>query len=131
MDKSFVSLEKHICAVCGKAFDTGAILLDRRLRPSMEPCTVTDYGLCPEHLKLFNEDYIALVEIDPERSDVGPEDDRIKPQDVYRTGKFAHLRKHVFTHLFDAPIQDKQAFIYVDPEVFQHLERLHANSLES
>ena len=35
-DKSHVSLEQHVCLVCGTAFDTGAILLDKRLRASME-----------------------------------------------------------------------------------------------
>ena len=34
-DKSHVSLEQHVCLVCGTAFDTGAILLDKRLRASM------------------------------------------------------------------------------------------------
>lgn len=48
-DKSHVSLEQHVCLVCGARFDTGAVLLDRRLRASMEYQTVTDWGLCPEH----------------------------------------------------------------------------------
>ena len=34
-DKSHVSLEQHVCLVCGKAFDTGTILLDKRLRQSL------------------------------------------------------------------------------------------------
>ena len=48
-DKSHVSLEQHVCLVCGTAFDTGAILLDKRLRASMERHTATGWGLCPEH----------------------------------------------------------------------------------
>lgn len=40
-DKSHVSLEQHVCLVCGTAFDTGAILLDKRLRASMERHTAT------------------------------------------------------------------------------------------
>ncbi len=51
-DKSHVSLEQHVCLVCGKAFDTGAVLLDKRLRASMEHHTKTGWGLCPEHQKL-------------------------------------------------------------------------------
>ena len=31
-DKSHVSLEQQLCLMCGTAFDTGNILLDRRLR---------------------------------------------------------------------------------------------------
>ena len=51
-DKSHVSIEQHICLVCGAAFETGSILLDRRLRASMEHHTKTGWGLCPEHQKL-------------------------------------------------------------------------------
>ena len=30
-DKSHVSMEQHVCLVCGVAFDTGAILLDNQI----------------------------------------------------------------------------------------------------
>ena len=65
-DKSHVSLEQHVCLVCGTRFDTGAILLDRRLRASMERHTATGWGLCPEHQKLSDEGFVALVECDPQ-----------------------------------------------------------------
>ena len=48
-DKSHVSLEQHVCLVCGAGFDTGTILLDKRLRASMERHTAIGWGLCPEH----------------------------------------------------------------------------------
>ena len=67
-DKSHVSLEQHVCLVCGTAFDTGAILLDKRLRASMERHTATGWGLCPEHQKLADDGFVALVECDPQRS---------------------------------------------------------------
>ncbi|HHW2678374.1 hypothetical protein [Pseudomonas aeruginosa] len=54
-DKSHVSLEQHVCLVCGTGFDTGAILLDKRLRASMERHTATGWGLCPEHQKLSDD----------------------------------------------------------------------------
>lgn len=59
-DKSHVSLEQHVCLVCGAAFDTGAILLDRRLRASMKHHTATGWGLCPEHQKLSDDGFVAL-----------------------------------------------------------------------
>ncbi len=46
-DKSHVSLEQHVCLVCGTAFDTGAVLLDKRLRASMERHTATGWGFAP------------------------------------------------------------------------------------
>ena len=51
-DKSHVSLERHVCLVCGVAYDTGSILLDKRLRQSLERYTTTGWGLCAEHQKL-------------------------------------------------------------------------------
>ncbi len=47
-DKSHVFLEQHVCLVCGKALDTGAVLLDKRFRASMERHTKMGWGLCPE-----------------------------------------------------------------------------------
>lgn len=67
-DKSHVSLEQHVCLVCDTAFDTGAILLEKRLRQSMERYTATGWGLCPEHQKLSDDGFVALVECDPQRS---------------------------------------------------------------
>ena len=62
MGKSHVSMEQHECVACGTRYDTGSILLDRRLKASMEDKTVTGLGLCPEHQKQVDEGYILLVE---------------------------------------------------------------------
>lgn len=87
-DKSHVSLEQHVCLVCGTAFDTGNLLLDRRLRASMERHTKTGWGLCPEHQKLADDGFVALVECDPQRSGA-PGAGRMKPEQAYRTGRLA------------------------------------------
>ena len=86
-DKSHVSLEQHVCLVCGTAFDTGAILLDKRLRASMERHTATGWGLCPEHQKLADDGFVALVECDPQRSG-SQAGGRMKPEQAYRTGRW-------------------------------------------
>jgi hypothetical protein len=71
-NKSYVSLEQQRCLVCGTSFDTGNLLLDRRLRASMAHHTTTGWGLCPEHQKLFEDGFVALVECDPQRSGYRP-----------------------------------------------------------
>jgi len=124
-EKSHVSLEQHACLVCGTTFDTGAILLDKRMRASMEPHTTTGWGLCPEHQKLFDDGYVALVECDPERSGP-PADGRLKPEQAYRTGRLAHLRRPVFSQIFDVPIPDKQACVFVEPGVIDRLQSMVA-----
>ena len=96
-DQSQVSLEQHACLVCGTAFDTGAILLDKRLRASMERHTATGWGLCSEHQKLSDDGFVALVECDPQRSG-SQAGDRMKPEQAYCTGRMAHLRRAVFAY---------------------------------
>jgi hypothetical protein len=100
MDKSYVSMEQHVCMVCGVPFDTGNLLLDRRLRNSMETHTVTNWGLCPEHEKLHKEGFVALVEIDPERSG------EHTLEGVWRTGNLCHLRREAAKKVINYPVDD-------------------------
>lgn len=108
MSKSHVSMERHVCIVCGKLFDTGSILLDRRLCDSLERSTITGTGLCPEHLKLFDDGYIALVEVANKQNST-----TLKPQDADRTGRIAHVRRTVATEIFNAALPDG-AMVYVE-----------------
>lgn len=123
-EKSHVSLEQHVCVVCGAAFDTGAILLDRRLRASMERNTTTDWGLCAEHRRLFDDGYVALVECDPQRSGMPAGGDRLKAEQAYRTGRIAHLRREAFGRVFDVPIEATQACVFVEPGVIERLQSI-------
>ncbi|ENG0045683.1 ATPase [Pseudomonas aeruginosa] len=123
-DKSHVSLEQHVCLVCGTHFDTGAILLDKRLRASMERHTATGWGLCPEHQKLSDDGFVALVECDPERSGSLAGGGRVKPEQAYRTGRLAHLKRNVFAELFNAPIAANQPCVFVEPGVIEQLQAM-------
>ncbi|MES2251664.1 MAG: ATPase [Pseudomonadota bacterium] len=121
-DKSHVSMEQHACLVCGVAFDTGAILLDKRLRASMERHTTTGWGLCAEHQKLADDGFVALVECDPQRS--GSPGGRLKPEQAYRTGRLAHIKRHVFAQVFNVPIEANQACVFVEPGVIEQLQAM-------
>ncbi|MDN2614433.1 ATPase [Enterobacter kobei] len=121
-DKSHVSLEQHVCLVCGTCFDTGAILLDKRLRASMEHHTATGWGLCPEHQKLADDGFVALVECDPQRS--GSAGARMKPEQAYRTGRLAHLKREAFAQVFYVPIKANQACVFVEPGVIEQLQTM-------
>ena len=121
-DKSHVSLEQHVCLVCGKAFDTGTILLDKRLRASMKHHTTTGWGLCAEHQKLADDGFVALVECDPQRS--GSPGGSLKPEQAYRTGRPAHLKHHVFAKVFNVQIEANQPCVFVEPGVIEQLEAM-------
>ncbi|MGR4870273.1 ATPase [Variovorax sp. LARHSF232] len=122
-EKSHVSLEQRVCLVCGASFDTGSILLDRRLRASMKRHTVTGWGLCAEHQKLSDDGFVALVECDPKRSGSPSGNGRMKPEQAYRTGRLAHLKREVFARVFNVPIAADQPCVFVEPGV---IEQLHA-----
>ena len=121
-DKSYVSLEQHVCLVCGATFDTGNLLLDKRLRQSMTMHTTTGWGLCTEHQQMFSEDFVALVECDPQRS--GNPSGHLKPEQAYRTGRVAHVKREAFARLFDVPITDDQACVFVEPGVIDQLQAM-------
>ncbi|HBN9817938.1 TPA: ATPase [Pseudomonas aeruginosa] len=123
-DKSHVSLERRVCLVCGTHFDTGSVLLDKRLRASMERYTTTGWGLCAEHQKLFDDGFVALVECDPERS--GSPGDRLKPEHAYRTGHLAHLKRHVFAEIFNVQLAADQACVFVEPGIIERIQTMVA-----
>lgn len=118
--KSHVGMEQKVCPVCGQAFDTGAILLDKRLRNTLERKTVTGWDLCPEHAKLWEKGYIALVECDPDKSKLTG--GTIKPEDAYRTGRIAHIRKAAAKRIFNVEMTSPVAF--VEPGVVDMLEKM-------
>lgn len=123
-EKSYVSLERHVCVVCGVAYDTGNLLLDKRLRATLEHHTTTGWGLCTKHQRLFNDGFVALIECDLQRSGSLSETGCMKPEQAYRTGQLAHLKRDVFASVFDMPIADDQACVFVDPGIIKWLQAM-------
>lgn len=123
-DQSHVSIEQHVCLVCGARFDTGAVLLDRRLRASMRHQTVTGWGLCAEHQKLSDAGFVALVECDPQRSGSPAGGARVKPEQAHRTGRLAHLKREIFARVFNVPIAASQPCVFVEPGVIERLQSI-------
>lgn len=130
MDKSYVTMEQHVCPVCGKAHDTGAILMDTRLkynhktgrnelRETFDHYTVTGWSLCPEHKKLADEGYVAIVAVD-ETKTKGP----ITPENAWRTGSIAHVRRSVWDNIFNAPIDAKHEFVFTSEEAITKLQAM-------
>jgi hypothetical protein len=123
-EKSHVSLERKVCVVCGAAYDTGAILLDRRLRKSLERHTCTGSGLCPEHQRLYNDGFVALVECDPEKSGNLAVGAVLEPAQAYRTGRIAHLKRETFGRVFNVPIGSERPYVFVEPGVIDTLQSM-------
>ena len=121
-EKSHVSLEQNVCVVCGITYETGAILIDKRLRQSLERFTCTGSGLCPEHQRRYDEGFVALVECDPEKSGSPAAGALLKPAEAYRTGRIAYLKREICTQVFNVQIGSELPYVFVEPGVIEKLQ---------
>jgi hypothetical protein len=119
---SHVTLEQHVCLVCGKAWDTGVVLMDPKLRPVFESDhTPMGFGLCHEHEQKFKDGYVALVCIDPSKSTpTGKPGDApvLRPENAWRTGEVMHVKRTVWDRLFTTAAPDGPV-CYIDKRGFE------------
>jgi len=119
MEKSHVTLEQKLCVVCGKTYDSGAILLDQRLRKRFEMHTTTGYGMCPEDQGKKDGGYVALVECDATKSMASG--NIMKPENAHRTGRIMHMRKKVFAGMFNVE-GDTPPMAFIEQEAFDKIK---------
>jgi hypothetical protein len=130
-EKSHVSMEQRVCLICGTNYETGALLLDRCLRATLEQFTLTGWGLCPEHQALFDKGFVALVEIDPARSGTPLPGDRLRPEQAYRTGPVLHMRREAFAEIFSVSADFQLPFVFVEIGAIEKLQALVEASASS
>lgn len=127
MKKSYASLENRVCPVCGVQHDNDCgVLLDTRLKDSMEHTTVTGYGMCKEHADLWEKGFVALVVINASKSNVGDRANVVQ-EDVYRTGQIIHMAGYVFESMFN---QEKKPIVFIDEELAHQLEAMSIEGRE-
>lgn len=124
MDKSYVTLEQNVCPVCGKTFDTGAILMDKRLQDRFDHHTTTGFSLCPEHQAQADDGFIFVVGCDESKSKRQP-NGLIKPQDAYRTGEVCAIKKEVAAQIFNCEVGPVN---FCEPGVIDMLEKIQKRS---
>lgn len=115
MEKSHVGMGHHVCPVCGIKHDE-VVLLDRRLRNTLTPHEFVGFKMCPQHQALFDDGYIALIEVNSKPKDF---------QTADRTGALAHVRAEAFTKLFHLPVPE-QGTAFVEVGTIKKLEELVA-----
>lgn len=119
---SHVALEQHACRVCCTVFDTGAVLLDTRLRKTFKARhAVTAYGLCPACEKMRADGYVALIET--RKHD--PHDEGAMQAE--RTGRHAHIRASVWPRVFNVPAP-ACGFCYCEDGTLARLESMTGQS---
>lgn len=120
MDKSYVSMEQHQCPICLTVFETGAILLDQRLRNSFERHTLTGHSPCAQCQEQLDQDFVALIETaDTEKNDTAT-------MDVPRSGNLVFMKREVFSQVFNIPppAADELPMVLIAPGVIQQLEAM-------
>lgn len=112
-------MENKICAICGKQYATGGVLLHNRLSKILDKETVTGYGFCETCQDYTDKGYIVLVEVDN-----APVDGKmhLKVSEATRTGNIAFLKKDVCDKVFN--IEIKTPFVYIDKLVFTQLSSI-------
>jgi len=128
-EKSYVSMEQHQCPVCLTTFDTGSILMDMRVRPRFERNTVTGMSPCPDCKTKLDEDFVALVVIDPAKSGQPNKDGTLGPDKAHRTGDNVWLRRHVAVDMFGEGM-GKVPMAYIDQDIFDKLKALSEGASE-
>ncbi len=99
----YIVLEKKICPVCGRIHTHAAgIIIHTHFKSIPEDKQVTGWGMCEEHAKLHDDGFVALVAIDENQSthEEG-KPNSYHPNDVYRTGPIAHLKRDRFNIIFN------------------------------
>lgn len=106
MSKSYVGMGSEVCAICGNPH-TETVLLDRRLRDTFEngKTVCTGNQPCSECQTKLDEGYVALVEVDEEKSGAVHKD-LLMPGDAYRTGNISWLRSKAWAQVFNVPLPD-------------------------
>jgi hypothetical protein len=107
-------MEQHQCPICLARFNTGAILLHKRLAQTLEPKTVTGLEPCSECKGRLDEGFIALIEA---------KDNAART----RTGRIAWLKERAWVEVMLAPVPPKH-ICYVDEQVLDKLQSMEAPS---
>jgi len=117
MEKSFVTLEKKVCVICGHEHETGDLLLDKYMKKKFEKYTTTGYDHCDECQKKLDDHFIAMVEISNSPS---TDQSTMKKEDANRTGVIVWIKAYVAAEIFNTKI--KTPMVFVDPRVVEMLK---------
>lgn len=120
-EKSHVGLKEHACQMCGNTHAVG-VLLDRRLRKSLEQHNVTGWSPCPECQKMIDDGYVALVGVNPDGAS-----STLNLEDADRTGDLIWIRASVFEHVFNVPLPEKH-MAFIEPATVAWLHEQEAEA---
>lgn len=112
-DKSHVGMGHDLCPVCLKSTNE-TVLLDKRMRPTLDRYNFTGWSMCSEHQKMLDDGYVAIVET----SNPNP-----TLSNAVRTGQIAHIRKSVWPEIFNTSVPE-QMLCFAPKEVLEFLKTI-------
>ena len=56
---------------------------------------VAGWGLCDAYRQLFDEGFVTLIECDPQRNGVPADQNSMRPEQAWRTGRLAQMKRKV------------------------------------
>ena len=118
MSKSHVAMEHYQCPICLTRFETGNVLLNTRLRPTLDEKQVTGHSPCLDCKIKLEDGYIALVET------AGPATSRTVGLMVPRSGNLAWVRRTAFSQIFDQPAPETLPMVFVELGVIAKLQAM-------
>jgi hypothetical protein len=126
-EKSYVGMAYRVCPITGEEWETGEILMDRAMRDTFEKKTIVGYGFAPSVQEQIDKGYVALVEIDTEKSEkpgfsLKRRGAKLGINDAYKTGRVAYMRNTIAQDMLGIPIGTEMG--YIDIETFNYLEKL-------
>ena len=113
-EKSHVGMGYALCPVCGEKHDE-VVLLQTRMGapPKLNRDNFTGWAMCPEHQKLKDEGYVAMV--------VVTNTEQPTLETANRTGDIMHVRESVWPRIFNVPVPPK-GLAFIDLEAFTQIK---------
>ena len=112
---NFVAKELAVCPVCGNTHMTG-VLIHKDMKEIKNQ--VTHEALCPEHQEMFDDGFIALVEVEDTHHKGGK---RVPITEPNRTGRLVHIKKDVFDNLITENVDDSMPLVFMAIDAVEHI----------
>ena len=114
--KSHVGMGFYICPATGNKLESTEILLDKRLKASLEPENFMGWKLSPEVQEQIDNGFVCLIVIDEEKS-TGH-----KPHEVWRTGDVVYMKLEAAQQAYGDEVKD---LAFISEASFEDIKKLN------
>jgi hypothetical protein len=111
-------------------YDTGSLLMDKRMKDTFERHTLTGPGCCGDCTTKKDDGYIACVECDADKSnaEIDGSQETMKHEDAFRTGQITWVRESAWLNMFNVPVPPNNV-CFIDEEAAKLLQGKHDEAL--